>query len=138
MNKNSPLKFINYVVDKVEFKNNYEFSDEIEIDFDIDSNIEVSEDNKCFLKLSLELFKNKVENSPFSMSVDVIGVFEIDELENNEMKKEIIEKNTIAILFPYLRAIVSNYTALANITPLLLPPINVVEYINRKYKKEII
>lgn len=46
-------------------------------------------------------------------------------LRGEKQKEELTTKNTVAILFPYIRALVSNYTANANVPPLILPPINV-------------
>ena len=41
------------------------------------------------------------------------------------------EANAIAIMYPYLRAIVSTYTASANIAPVILPAINVNAMLKR-------
>ena len=40
----------------------------------------------------------------------------------------------IAILFPYLRAIVSTYTANANVVPVILPAMNINAYMRKKYQ----
>lgn len=45
------------------------------------------------------------------------------------------EANAIAILFPYIRAIVSTYTAHANIVPVILPPMNINAYLKKKNRK---
>ena len=36
-----------------------------------------------------------------------------------------LNQNCLAILFPYLRALISSYTALANVSPILIPAINI-------------
>ena len=54
------------------------------------------------------------------MKVNLTGYFMAD-----SCNPETLKANAIAILYPYVRAIVSTYTANANITPLILPPINV-------------
>ena len=52
--------------------------------------------------------------------VNLTGYFMVDGCE-----PETLKANAIAILYPYVRAIISTYTANANITPLILPTINV-------------
>ena len=64
----------------------------------------------------------------------MIGFFELNEVE--ESKKQVYaEQNAVAILFPYLRALITTYTGMANVQPLILPPINVAKYIENKKKK---
>ena len=45
-------------------------------------------------------------------------------------------KNAIAILYPYVRALISTYTANANINPLILPAINVNKLIENSEDKK--
>lgn len=129
----SSLRFIDYIVDEVNFKNKYNDNENFELDFDIDSNVDFKDKNNFILKLDLYLFK-KEEDVPFTMNVKVIGIFEVDDVEE-KLRGELAEKNAVAILFPYVRALVSNYTAIANVSPLILPPINVAQYIEEKKKK---
>lgn len=129
----SSLRFIDYIVDEVNFKNKYNDNENFELDFDIDSNVDFKDKNNFILKLELYIFK-KEEDVPFTMNVKVIGIFEVDDVEE-KLREELAEKNAVAILFPYVRALVSNYTAIANVSPLILPPINVVQYIEEKKKK---
>lgn len=133
----SSLKFRDYTVNKVEFYNNNDFefgSEGVDIDFDISSNVEFLDDEKgtFLLNLILNLFsEKKPKKRPFLMNLDVTGVFELDAVNDDE-KYSFSEKSAVAILFPYLRALVSNYTANANVPPLILPPINVIKYIENK------
>lgn len=129
----SVLRFVDYIVDEVNFKNEYNDEENFELDFDFDSKIEFKDNNNFILRLNLYLFK-KEENVPFRMTVKVIGIFEIDDVDE-KLRLELAEKNAVAILFPYIRALVSNYTSIANITPLILPPINVAQYVEDKKKK---
>ena len=126
----SALRFIDYIVDEVNFKNKYINSDDFNIEFDINTDVVFNDENNFILKLGMDIFKNQKE-SPFEMSVSVVGIFEIGDIEEN-LKQEFAEKNSVAILFPYVRALISNYTAMANVNPLILPPINVVKYIEDK------
>lgn len=128
----STLRFIDYYVNKIEFYNNDSFDgDSVEIDFNIEREIEYLEDeNNTFLvTLNSKIFESAKENNyPFSMNISLTGIFEIDD-SDAENVRDFAEINSIAILFPYLRSIVSTYTANANVAPLILPPINIVKMI---------
>lgn len=116
----SKLIFNKYIVKNVLFEYNENFKERpVEIEFKIDKNIRYDK-NKMTVDLNVEIFERE-EKYPFYMKVSIRGFFTI---ENNEEEIN-FEPNAIAILYPYVRAIVSTYTANANITPLMLPTINV-------------
>lgn len=132
----SSLKFKNYIVEKVEFNVNYNFSGEDkEIYFDLDDDCKF-EDNNFILTLDMVIFPEADKNDyPFTMKVRLVGLFEVDESVNEETKMDFAQKNSIAILFPYLRALTSVYTSNSNVGTLILPPINVVKYLRNKKLK---
>ena len=70
---------------------------------------------------------------PFSMQIEVIGFFVLSG-EDRKAKIEDFKANAVAILFPYVRSLISSYTANANVPPLIIPPINVNRLL--KSKKE--
>ena len=88
--------------------------------------------NTMIVNLITYIFEDAEENNfPFEMRVDISGYF--------VMQGEQIERftaNAIAILYPYIRAIVSTYTASANISPLILPAINVNAMLKNKKDKK--
>lgn len=129
----SKLSFLGYNVKEVVFKVNDKFKNDgkpIDIQFSLTHETIIKE-KRMNIELNLEVFNNMEENNyPFTMKVTTLGKFAIqgENIENFEI-------NGIAILYPYLRAIVSTYTANSNIPTLILPPINVSTYIN-KYKNK--
>ena len=81
------------------------------------------------VNLEVRIFEQAEEkNYPFEMLIDITGFFAI--MNNNE--KIDFKPNAVAILYPYVRAIVSTYTANANVPPLILPPINVNKLLNKE------
>lgn len=130
----SNLIFKGYVVDEVFFKINEEFDDSnpVKIEFDIDDSTEFdNETSQMSIELKLEVFKEmKKNNYPFSINVTLTGLF-----KTNGDNIEVFRPNAIAILYPYLRSIVSTYTANSNVSTLILPPINVIKYIESKKNK---
>jgi len=128
----SSLKFINYIVNKIEFKRNI-IDDEKKVwnlNFDINETTKVDDDNKNMeIILTLDLFKD-ISNAPFYMNIEIIGNFSLEGGENIINYKA----NAIAIMYPYLRAIVSTYTSGANVMPVILPAINVNAMLEHKKK----
>ena len=126
------LAFVNYNVKEVILKENDKFQnlgEPIAIGFDL-SHKTITNKNNMKIILKTEIFKNAEENNyPFYMSVTIEGNFKT---EGDDIEK--FEINGIALLFPYLRAIISTYTANSNMPTLILPPINVGNYY-RKHKE---
>lgn len=60
-----------------------------------------------------------------SLEIVVSGIFEFKADLEPDLKEVIITKNTMAILFPYLRSQVTLLTAQPDIEPVVLPPINI-------------
>lgn len=129
----SMLIFQKYVVDEVIFKrnNDYDFNQKAKIEFSINKKTH-KVDNKMTVSLNTKIFENAKENNfPFEMEVNITGFFEIE----NESRKIDFEPNAIAILYPYIRSIVSTYTANANVSSLILPTINVNKLVKNQEKK---
>lgn len=125
----SGLRFLDYIVDAVEFYTNseYEENGSVKVDFKIGHDISYYEDNNMSVTLKVKVFENAVENNyPFSMNINVTGFFQVDSFDLDK-KSIFAETNAIAILFPYIRAMITTYSANANVAPLILPPINVVK-----------
>lgn len=125
----SSLRFLNYKVNKLLFENNDNYKGTtITINFDIKNNVKINNvKNKMEIELSTNIFEKK-QNTPFYMEVSITGLFEL--IGEDDITK--YQENAIAIMYPYLRAIVSTCTSSANVPPLILPTINV----NAMLKKE--
>lgn len=129
----SALRFVQYIVNTVEFHTNEEFDEEtsVGIDFSVKREIKFldDKDNIMLVTLLINIFDSPQENNyPFSMFVSLTGIFEIDDV-SSEQKNNLAQVNAVAILFPYVRSLVSTYTANANVSPLILPAINVIKLI---------
>ncbi len=119
----SVLRFIRYEVNEIYFKKNMNFksnNDGTAIDLKIKPSIEIN-DEHMNVTLQIEIFEDaKQNNKPFEMKMNLTGYFIAE-----GCNPETLKANAVAILYPYVRAIISTYTANANITPLILPIINV-------------
>ena len=126
----SSLRFENYKVNKIEFKaNEIEQQKQVwNLKFNISNTTEVNEEkNRMKITLAVNIFEG-VEDAPFNMNIEISGFFELVG-EDNIIR---YEANAIAIMYPYLRAIVSTYTASANVSPVILPAINVNAMLKNK------
>lgn len=126
----SKLIFDKYIVNKVIFNNNvnYDISKAIDLDFNINKKIKKNNDS-MEVELTTKIFSEAIKNNfPFEMEIVITGFFSIQNNEDNIN----FEPNAIAILYPYVRAIVSTYTASANINPLILPAININKLMEEK------
>ena len=104
---------------------------------DMDVEYQLNQDEgKMQVILCVDLFKEEDKTIyPFSMSIKVIGDFSVSDTSNEAI--EHYKPNTVAILFPYVRALIFSYTANANVSPLVLPPINVNRFLKAKQKNKI-
>ena len=66
---------------------------------------------------------NKDQSAPF-VEVSCKGVFKFEEVKNFVEIPDFFYRNSIAILFPYLRAYVSMVTTQANVPGIILPTLN--------------
>lgn len=135
MSKKGVITFIDYKVNKVLFELNSQYIDEeVDVTFEVGAKITVSDDKKNMnVNLVVDIFRDDEEKIyPFHMLVEIEGFFESNLQEGEDISP--YSKNAVAILFPYIRALVSNYTANANVTPLILPTVNVNKLLEEQEK----
>lgn len=111
---------INYRLNK-----NFDSDEPIVMSFEIGHDYQIYE-NGMNVQMGVNIFNNSEINCyPFEMKVDIEGIFSFE----GDVDGGKFLANALAILYPYVRAIVSSYTSLANIPPLTLPTINVQQYL---------
>ena len=123
---NSALIFHDYIVEKIEFSRKGNDVQNIEnYNFTLNNEVLESEDKEIF-KIFLEIIIEDDDNSIY-INIAISGIFGFDEKHNIEesIKKSIVQKNTLAILFPYLRSLVSTISSNAGIKPIIIPAVNI-------------
>lgn len=124
------IKFINYVVDTMMYKTNQSFNKEklqnVEIKEKVKATIALKNDDSMSTVILTSTLSESPEN-PFSFEVTIVGYFEYNEKEAEEIEfKDFLKTNAIAILYPYLRCIVSELTGKSNVFPNYnMPVINI-------------
>ncbi|WP_311468780.1 protein-export chaperone SecB [uncultured Abiotrophia sp.] len=133
------LQFKDYIVHKAIYVLNPNFelkSDKISIDYDIHATIEYDDDDN-YVVLSAQVGDIEDASSPFYCEVEIRGIFGYD--GNDESRESFFKVNATAVLFPYVRSLVSDLTSRSNLFPTYhLPLINIAKYINDKKNIEII
>lgn len=84
---------------------------------------ELQKDQKYRVSL---LCKINEDASQLSFEARVVGVFSVLS-ESCEIRDLLIKKNTLTVLFPYLRSMISLITSQGNIPPIVLPILNIAE-----------
>lgn len=133
----STFSFDDYKINSMSFELNDEYNveDDIEIDFKLGVSINISKDGKgAKVILSLGVFDDEENLHPFRLKASITGYFSTeDKIEKNKLV-DFCKINATAILFPYLRAAVTDITKASNIQPLVLPLVNVYNLIVRSEK----
>lgn len=83
----------------------------------------VQENDKIwFLNLEVKVESTEDSPKPFNLKVRLVGVFEAEEINEEQDKRDLVI-NMTEIVYPYLRSAVSALTANAFINPMILPVI---------------
>lgn len=71
------------------------------------------------------MFDGKFENSLFDLSLQFVAVFSTEAPIDEEFKtSDLVEVNSLAIAFPFMRSFLSTFTINAGIPPFILPAYN--------------
>ncbi len=116
------FSIINYQFDKVQIDlNNHHSSTDLALAFEtkgiFDSNSSVFE-----LRFVVKVSSKETEN-PFA-EISCKGNFKLEDVSSLEDIPEFFYRNSIAILFPYVRAYLSLVTTQANVPGIILPTLN--------------
>jgi preprotein translocase subunit SecB len=76
-----------------------------------------------FISLSVKIESTDAEPKPFNIDVTMVGIFEVEDVHGEQEERKFVIEAT-KLVYPYLRAAVTNLTASAYIAPLNLPVIS--------------
>lgn len=135
------LQFKDYHVLEAVYKY-HPFSDEKDDTTPIlDFNLGIEEDSldRAYITLGIELGDCNLKEANYYVKAKIIGYFEII-LEDEELTEQRIlnyyEVNGVAILFPYLRSLISDLTSKGSERPIILPTFNIVAMLEEEKKKK--
>lgn len=123
----SEFRFLNYKIVKIESFIAEDFGKEEEhLQQNIEVTSKVSEKEPRRIKIFLTI-KIISESEKIRFVVVVVGYFEANKDMPDELFENLCKINAPAILLPYARSIVTNFTALCNIKPIILPLFNLTK-----------
>ncbi|QPW12481.1 protein-export chaperone SecB [Mammaliicoccus sciuri] len=119
------LKFLNYEIEELYYRNDVNQNlKNNKMTPSLECSILQNENDKLKFKirLKIDLGDEEFKKYDFHAIACIIGDFEIRE----ESEYNLIP-NAIAMLFPYIRSLISDLTSKGNKKPIILPPININE-----------
>ncbi len=111
----------NYQFDRVQIDLNNHHNQDLSLSFDT-KGVYHSENQDFELCFVVKVANNKDE-SPF-VEISCKGVFKFENITSFEEIPDFFYRNSIAILFPYVRAYLSLVTTQANVPGIILPTLN--------------
>ncbi|NSM92016.1 protein-export chaperone SecB [Enterococcus faecalis] len=133
------IAFKEYYLDKITYKENENYNQEsdnpLKISTNFNSDILFSKDN-VLVSIEAELGDFDDEDCPFKLEVSLNGYFKYtvdkDDSKDVEQLKQLVTQNALAILYPYLRNVVSDVTLKSNRFPAyILPVMNIAELMKK-------
>ena len=122
----SPLVLKNIIITEGHFKRNEDSLENLELKVGVSHDVERLSEREY--KITLEL---NVADPEEKLSVLVKGMAIFETKQENQM---LIERNTLAIMFPYFRSYVSTLTTQPGMTPIVLPAMNIMTMLAQKEK----
>lgn len=122
----SPLVLKNIIITEGHFKRNEDSLENLELKVGVSHDVERLSEREY--KITLEL---NVADPEEKLSVFVKGMAIFETKQENQM---LIERNTLAIMFPYFRSYVSTLTTQPGMTPIVLPAMSIMTMLAQKEK----
>ena len=125
-NYESPLVLKNIMITEGTFKRSEDSLEDVELQVNVSHNVNQISDREY--KIILEL---SVADPQGKLSVFVKGMAIF---ESEQKTRTLIERNTLAIMFPYFRSYVSTLTTQPGMMPIVLPAMNIIAMLTEKDK----
>ena len=126
------LREVKVITSTLEVNNKVDFDvwkQDNQLRFSVNPELGISEEQLSLgrLRLSVELFDEEyiINDEPFYLKVEMYFFFEDSGLTEDENMGDKYYVNMISISYPYLRAHITSLCALAGLSPVILPTINV-------------
>jgi preprotein translocase subunit SecB len=123
MSKEASFQLSNYLFKNVKLEFDKEIPKEISVNF-VPSGVFISSDHSYELSL---IFSASREGKEDFVQIECVATYSFINVNSQEEIPTYFYANALAIIFPYIRAFVSNITLQSNIPPLILPTYNLIE-----------
>jgi preprotein translocase subunit SecB len=119
-----PLVNMQLVTNDISIKNNHLQDGQFNVSPQITRNIGVIDKDHSSVELILEIINNEESPFPVDIHVSLTGIFDISGLPS-EAVDNFLKIQSVQILFPYIRSMVSCITSCSLLPPIILPIIDV-------------
>jgi preprotein translocase subunit SecB len=130
------LSFDDYHVIETVYKRvpNNDFQESISPQFNVRIKYADKNYSKASILLTIELGDKALKQNSVYVKAKIMGIFSL-EVNTQEVEEDInsfYKINALAILYPYIRSLVSDLTGKGNEAPLILPPMNIIQMVEDK------
>ena len=118
------LKLLDFCIDKCVFERNGDpvsKNGRINYQYNFDRGVVKLAENQYRVSLQVNM---ETEDKSVTLHIRIVGLFGV-ETDDPKLKTALVTKNTLSILFPYLRSQITLVTAQSGLPPITLPIINV-------------
>jgi preprotein translocase subunit SecB len=129
------LNFINFEITKVIFDRGDNVITDGEFEVNIQHITQINDDNENLFRTVFIINITGKDNS-FSLQVQAMGNFEILGKILKNVKDNYLNISSPSIIYPYVRAYISNITLQSGMQPITIPPMNFAANIDKE-KKDI-
>lgn len=100
-------------------------ADKLKITTDVKIEYAQNNDDKSVYKVAIKT-NSFDDNENFKLNLELVGVFKLDLQDMDEDSiRNIIQINTVTIMFPYIRSQITLLTSQPGMTPIILQPIDI-------------
>lgn len=121
--QSASFQLSDYLFTEIELVHSFIKNNDLNISFDVSGEFSFV-DNKANYKLNFDFSANSRDEENNFIKVACVANFSFENVKSLEDIPEYFYQNSIAILFPYVRAYVSLITTQANVQPIILPTLN--------------
>lgn len=129
--ENAPALKHKFVVKEARFINKRREGDNFRINPKFSRQVLRLSENEYEVGLRVTIQDEQDNPFPFNVFVEISLITQFDDVTklNEEELKEYLNITCLQILIPYMRSVVTNLTSAALVTPLILPVINVYQFV---------
>ena len=109
-----------YKITAVDFMNSLDVPTKLELNYQYSYNVGYSNHNTCRGEFKAVIADKKISDK-FALTITVSAIF----TTAPDIAKEVLHVKTYDALFPYVKALVSGFTASAGIPPIYIPYIDI-------------
>ncbi len=118
------IKHVSITTDKLSIANNHIKKGNYKLNPLMNRSTGRIDDNRYFTQINLKIDGASEQNFPVNLEVSMRATFTFDNLDPLDDTNAFLKTEGVNILFPYLRAAVTNLSTAAMMPPIILPIMN--------------